>query len=137
MPHKLRIMIVDDERIVRESFRHWFAKTVIVKGGDEVFMLVLPASRHVDFKKAAKVVGAKVKMVDEEEMEKLFPDCETGAEAPFGSQYGIKTFVDESLREAGEISFRAGTHDKCIKMGYADYERIEKPEPGSFSVQDG
>jgi DNA-binding NtrC family response regulator len=27
MPHKLRVMIVDDERIVRESFRHWFAKT--------------------------------------------------------------------------------------------------------------
>ena len=27
MAHKLRIMIVDDERIVRESFRHWFAKT--------------------------------------------------------------------------------------------------------------
>ncbi len=27
MAHKLHIMIVDDERIVRESFRHWFAKT--------------------------------------------------------------------------------------------------------------
>ncbi len=27
MSLRLRIMIVDDERIVRESFRHWFAKT--------------------------------------------------------------------------------------------------------------
>ncbi|MCK4283533.1 MAG: YbaK/EbsC family protein [Candidatus Brocadiae bacterium] len=116
---------------------HKFAKTVIVKGGDEVFMLVLPASRHVDFKKAADVVGTKVKMVSEEQMKEIFPDCEIGAEAPFGSQYGVKTFVDESLREADEISFRAGAHDKGIKMSYADYEALEKPATGSFSIQAG
>ncbi len=114
---------------------HKFAKTVIVKAGEETHMLVLPASRHVDFKKAGKLVGAKLEMASEEEMKTLFPDCEIGAEAPFGSQYGLKTFVDESLQGVDEIVFRAGRHDQTIKMSYADYEKLESPAVGSFSIE--
>jgi len=114
---------------------HNFAKTVIVKAGDEVVMLVLPASRHVDFKKVAAVLGAKAEMLGEGEMKKIFPDCEIGAESPFGSQYGLKTFVDESLREADDIVFRAGTHDRTIKMSYADYEKLEKPTSARFAAE--
>ena len=65
---------------------HHFAKTVVATGGAETFMFVLPASRHVDFEKAAKLVGKKVEMASEGEMKKVFPDCEVGAEPPFGSQ---------------------------------------------------
>lgn len=115
---------------------HKFAKTVIVKGGEDVCMLVLPASRHVDFKKAADLVGTKVKMLSEEQMKEAFPDCEIGAEAPFGSQYGVKTFVDESLGGEDEIVFRAGTHDQTIKISYADYEKLEKPTVGDFAIEE-
>jgi len=113
---------------------HRFAKTVIAKGGDEAFMLVLPASRHVDFARAAKLAGTKLKMVSEEEMKKLFPDCEIGAEPPFGAEYGLKTLVDDSLTEMGEIVFRAGTHDQTIKMSYADYASVANPAVGSFTA---
>ncbi|MHC5034740.1 MAG: aminoacyl-tRNA deacylase [Planctomycetota bacterium] len=114
---------------------HMFAKTVIVKGGGDNFMLVLPASRHVDFKRAADLVGAKLQMVSEEEMKTIFPDCEIGAESPFGSQYGLKSFMDESLQAVDQVVFRAGTHDQTIKMGRADYEGIENPTVGSFSIE--
>jgi Ala-tRNA(Pro) deacylase len=115
---------------------HRFAKTVIARGDDgENYMLVLPASRHVDFDEAADLVGAGLKMVGEEEMKKLFPDCEIGAEPPFGSEYGLKTFVDESLTDVGDIVFRAGTHDQTIRMSYADYEELESPTVGSFAAE--
>ena len=116
---------------------HKFAKTVIVKGGGENCMLVLPASRHVDFKKAAGLVGAKLEMVGEEEKKEIFPDCEIGAESPFGAQYGLKTFVDESLQGVDEIVFRAGTHDKTLKVSYADYAKLEEPTVGSFAIEEG
>lgn len=115
---------------------HKFAKTVIVKGGGAIHMLVLPASRHVDFKKAAGLVGAAVQMVHEDEMKQLFPDTEIGAEPPFGSQYGLKTFADESLKGVDDIVFRAGTHDQTIKMKLADYVKLEKPTWGSFSIEE-
>jgi Ala-tRNA(Pro) deacylase len=114
---------------------HKFAKTVIVTDGEQNYMLVLPASRHADFKKAADLVGAGVEMVSEEDMKAIFPDCEIGAESPFGSQYGLKTLVDESLGERDEIVFRAGSHDRTIKMAYADYESLESPTVGSFAIE--
>ncbi len=115
---------------------HKFAKTVIVEGGGEAVMLVLPASRHVDFDEVAELLGTEVEMVSEEEMKKLFPDCEIGAEPPFGSQYGLETWVDESLAEREEIVFRAGTHEKTIKMDFADYEELEAPEIASFAAEE-
>jgi Ala-tRNA(Pro) deacylase len=74
-------------------------------------------------------------MLGEEEMKVTFPDCEIGAEAPFGSQYGVKTFVDESLGETDSIVFRAGTHDQTVKISYADYEKLEQPAKGQFAAE--
>ena len=115
---------------------HMFAKTVIVQGGGSAHMLVLPASRHVDLKAAGKLAGAKLKMASEEEMKALFPDCDIGAEPPFGSQYGLTTYVDESLEAMDEIVFRAGTHDRTLRMRYADYLRLESPTIARFTVED-
>ncbi|MGD2173761.1 MAG: YbaK/EbsC family protein [Candidatus Brocadiaceae bacterium] len=115
---------------------HKFAKTVIAKGGGEDFMFVLPASRHVDFDAASELAGAELEMASEEEMKGLFPDCEIGAEPPFGSEYGLKTYVDESLAGYDEIVFRAGTHDKTIKMNYGDYVALEEPVLGAFATEE-
>jgi len=115
---------------------HMFAKTVIVQGGGSAHMLVLPASRHVDLKAAGKLIGAKLKMASEEEMKALFADCDIGAEPPFGSQYGLTTYVDESLAAMDEIVFRAGAHDRTVRMRCADYVRLESPTVGSFTIED-
>jgi Ala-tRNA(Pro) deacylase len=115
---------------------HMFAKPVILKAGDEAYMFVLPASRHVGLKQAGEAVGKELALADEEEMKRIFPDCEIGAEPPFGSPYGVPTYVDESLAERGEIVFRAGNHDETIKMSYADYAQIENPTTASFSIEE-
>ena len=115
---------------------HVFAKTVVVKGGDANYMLVLPASRHADLKKAGNVIGAKLSLATEAEMKALFPDCEIGAEPPFGSQYGVQTFVDETMTAVQQIVFRAGTHARTVKMSCADYLRLEKAKVGAFTIED-
>lgn len=111
-----------------------FAKTVVVTDGENHYLLVLPATYHVDLKKAGKVVGAKVKLAPEEEMGSLFAGCEVGAEPPFGSIFGMKTFVDTSFEGREDIVFRAGSHEKTIKMSYQDYAELEKPVAGSFAA---
>jgi Ala-tRNA(Pro) deacylase len=114
---------------------HKFAKTVVLKAGGESYLFVLPASRYVDLAKAGGLVGKDLTMATEEEMKELFGDCEIGAEPPFGSQYGLPTYVDHSLGKADEIVFRAGRHDQTIKIKYADFERLEKPTVGSFAME--
>jgi len=113
---------------------HAFAKTVVVTDGQDYHMLVLPASRNVDLKKAGKLIGSKVRLATEEEIKPLFSECELGAEPPFGSIFRLKTFVEESLVLQPDIVFRAGTHEKTIKMAYGDYEELEGPAVGSFAA---
>lgn len=113
---------------------HKFAKPVIADGAEGSYMLVVPASRHVDFDKASELAGETLEMADEGEMKKLFPDCEVGAEPPFGEEYGLDTFVDTTLAERDEIVFRAGTHDRTIKMSYQDYADIEQPTVGDIAM---
>jgi Ala-tRNA(Pro) deacylase len=115
---------------------HMFAKPVVLKAGDEAYMFVLPASRHVGLKQAADLVGKDLAMAAEEDMKRLFADCEIGAEPPFGSPYGVPTYVDDSLAGVDEIVFRAGNHDETIKMSYADYARIENPTVASFAIEE-
>ncbi len=106
------------------------AKSVIVKIDGKLAMVVVPASEHVRLTHLRETLGAHdVELADEAEFEKAFPDCETGAMPPFGNLYGMKVFVDQSLREDEEIAFNAGTHDELIRLPYAEYERLVHPTP--------
>jgi Ala-tRNA(Pro) deacylase len=110
------------------------AKTVIVKLDGQMAMAVLPANRKVVLQDLREVTGSdQVKFASEEEFKARFPECETGAMPPFGNLYGIPVYVDETLTEDSEIAFNAGSHFELIRMSYADFERLVKPEIMSFS----
>lgn len=136
IPHQQTFTAQEVAASEHESGHH-FAKTVIGRGGELTVMFVLPASRHVDFEKASELVGHKLEMASEGDMKQAFPDCEVGAEPPFGTEYGVPTYVDASLEGCRTIVFRAGTHDKTVKMAYADYVKLEKPKVAAFAVMEG
>jgi Ala-tRNA(Pro) deacylase len=46
---------------------------------------------------------------------------------PFGSLYGMDTYVTESLTRDKEIAFNAGTHTEVIRMSYDDFARLATP----------
>jgi Ala-tRNA(Pro) deacylase len=74
-------------------------------------------------------------MATEAEFKANFPDCAVGTMPPFGNLYDVPTYVDKSLTEDEFIIFEAGTHTDAIKMGYADYARLETPMVASFAVK--
>ncbi|MHC4982164.1 MAG: aminoacyl-tRNA deacylase [Planctomycetota bacterium] len=112
-----------------------FAKAVVVHTKKGCALCALPASCMLDMKKVAKVLKSKkVRLADETEMAKLFPDAEVGAEPPFGNLYELPTIVDERLAEGNEIVFQAGTHRHAIKMKYDDYASLVKPTVADVAV---
>jgi len=111
------------------------AKTVILKLDGALAMAVLPASYQVDLDSLRRSTGVRVaELATESEFKRHFPDCETGAMPPFGNLYGIPVYVDETLTEDREIAFNAGSHYELIKLSYADFERLVKPEVMHFST---
>lgn len=111
------------------------AKVVVVKADKDFAMCVLPASYKLDMDKVAAALDArKVRLADEAELAKLFPDTEVGAEPPFGDLYNLSTVVDTRLAEEDEITFQAGSHHQSIRMKYADYAELAKPAVADLGV---
>jgi Ala-tRNA(Pro) deacylase len=110
------------------------AKVVIIRGGDRFWMLVLPASCNVRLDRVEKALGVKgCRLATEEEMGRLFPDCELGAMPPFGREYNLETLADTHLAEDPEIVFESGRHDEAVRMKWADYARLAEPKIVAFA----
>lgn len=104
------------------------AKTVMVKIGDELAMVVLPAPDQVDIERLRQVTGTPdLELASEDEFSRRFPGCEVGAMPPFGNLWDMNVFVDERLRENEKIAFNAGSHTELVKLPYGDYERLVEP----------
>lgn len=105
------------------------AKVVVVMAAGEYEMVVLPASRVVDFPEMRAVLGSpSARLATEEELGLIFPDCELGAMPPFGNLYHMKVLLDAALLHDEKIAFNAGTHRDVVHMGLADYRRVVHPE---------
>lgn len=104
------------------------AKTVVLIGDGEYFMVVIPASKVVDLPEARLTLGSnQVRLATEDELGKLFPDCELGAMPPFGSLYRMQVYLDSSLTGEDSIAFNAGTHREVLHMKMSDFRSLVQP----------
>ena len=110
------------------------AKTVIVKVGSDLAMVVLPANQKVDVEALRHVTGAdRVSVAEERDFERAFPGCELGAMPPFGNLWDVPVFVEETLAENEQIVFNAGTHTELIRLDFRDFEALVKPTIASLT----
>jgi Ala-tRNA(Pro) deacylase len=110
------------------------AKAVVLDGDGKLVMAVIPASHRLNLQelRAALEVNRLV-MVPENELVKIFPDCELGAIPPLGNLYGIAVWADRALSNSEEIAFCAGSHEDCVNLKYSDFAKLAKPRLGRFS----
>jgi len=112
-----------------------FIETAVVRSKKQRLLAVAPAGHRIDLKKFARLVGEPVRFETEDEFKWLFPDCALGAIPPFGNLYGLATWVDESLANAGHIVFFAGTLIDAVRLAYSAYVEIVRPNTGTFLGQ--
>jgi len=104
------------------------AKTVVILGDGAYYIIVIPASRLVDLHEVRVALGlSQVRLATEDELGKLFPECELGAMAPLGPLYGIPVYLDATLAGQDTITFNAGTHRDVIHMRTAEFRRLVLP----------
>ncbi len=104
------------------------AKSVVVFGDGEYHMIVLPANRLLDFREVRLALGlSQVRLATEDEISKLFPDCELGAMPPVGSLYGLPVYLDSMLAAEDVIAFNGGTHQEVVTMRTTEFRRLLHP----------
>lgn len=105
------------------------AKIVILKADGSLVMAVIPGSRLVSFATAKVALGCReIALASEEEFASRFPECEIGAMPPFGNLFGLPVYVDAALEKDEVIFFNAGNHQQTVKLRYADFKELVKPQ---------
>jgi Ala-tRNA(Pro) deacylase len=114
------------------------AKALAVREeGGEHLLVVLPASCRLDLTALRHAAGRRrLSLVCEEDLARLFPDCETGATPPFGGLYGLPVYIDACFARGQDIYFSAGNHREVVRMPYAEYERLARPTTGEFCLHE-
>jgi Ala-tRNA(Pro) deacylase len=109
------------------------AKSVIILADRQPWIVVAPAAGTVDLQQVRDVIGARnVRLATEAEFSSYFPDCEVGAEPPFGELYKLPVAVDESLSLTERLLFRAGSHEEALEMRFQDFATLEWPLVATF-----
>ena len=110
------------------------AKPVVVRAGQRYYLCVLPACCKINLDALKRYLEADdVALADEEEMARLFDNCQLGAEPPFGHLYNLQTVLDKTLADEPKLVFQAGSHEQAIRMDTQDFVRLEKPRVTGFS----
>jgi Ala-tRNA(Pro) deacylase len=105
------------------------AKSVVLEDGDRYLIAVVPATHSVDIGALYRRFGREIGLAAEEEIARLFADCEPGAVPPLGQLYGIETILDEAFAEAEDVYFEGGDHRALVHVNGADFLKLMGDAP--------
>lgn len=110
------------------------AKTLVVRIDREHVLVVLPASRQVDFKALKKITGAKKVDIDRENvMVKMFK-VPAGALSPFhGVMAKVPVYIDKALMKAQKVIVQAGSFEESVHMKTKDLLKAVEGRLANFS----
>lgn len=109
------------------------AKVVMLDVDGALVMGVIPGNRKAHLNTARTSLHARaVRLATEDEFTPRFPECEIGAEPPFGNLFGLSVVVDPALEKDEFIYFNAGNHVQTVRLKYRDYAAIVKPRIASL-----
>ena len=111
------------------------AKNVVVKAGNALHLLVVPAHHQIDFRAVAKQLGVganKIKIVTEQAIAKAAGLSKGKGLSSFGSMYKLPVLVEKDLLKAKEALFAAGTFTHSVRAKVRDFVDAEGATVAKF-----
>lgn len=133
VPHPPAFTAQEEAAAAHVPGRDWAKVVVCIIDGESV-EAVVPAPSIVNLDRLLELAGgSQIRLAEEGELRRLFPECEIGAMPPFGPLYGQTVYVDAVLALQPEIAFNAGTHRDAIAMRWTDFVKMVNPIVGRFA----
>ena len=101
------------------------AKTLSLRIGDEVVLVVTRGDARLDNRKAKAALGGKPRMLGQEEVEAL-TGHPVGGVCPFAVKDGVKVYLDESLKRLETVFPAAGSANSAIELTIPELEKYSK-----------
>jgi Ala-tRNA(Pro) deacylase len=102
-------------------------KSVLLRGPGGYLVAILPATARVNTEALSAALGGPVQIANADDVARVFADCEWGVTAPFGSRYGLPTYLDAGLPPNTELVLPADSHHEAVRVRCGDFERAEQP----------
>ena len=100
-------------------------KSVVLEDERGYVMAVIPSTRRVEIGKLSKHLNRKLGLATENELSRLFDDCETGAIPPIGQAYGMDVVIDnDCISDRSDVYFEGGDHTELIHVSGRDFETL-------------
>jgi len=100
------------------------AKSIVLEDEQGYLLAVIPASRRIALNEIRIDLDRDLEFAREDELAKLFPDCEIGAVPATGELYGVPTVIDTGLKNQPDVYFEAGDHEDLIHVSGREFERL-------------
>ena len=100
------------------------AKSVVVEAKDQYVMAVIPSTHQLRLTDLRVRFGHPFDLVTEQDIRRLFKDCELGSIPALGQAYGLTVVVDETLLDVDEIYFESGDHTELVHMDGEDFRAL-------------
>ena len=91
------------------------AKTLSLRLGDRIVLIVVAGDARLDNKKTKATFGAKPRMLEAEEVAAI-TGHPVGGVCPFGLAAPIPIYCDSSLRDLGEVVPAAGAVNAAVRI---------------------
>ena len=109
------------------------AKVVLIKTDKDYALVVVPATKYIDFAKTKKPLEAKkVSMAKESDITKILKS-KIGLIHPFGNLYKLPVLLDNSLAKQKTLKSSAGSYTESLEVKTSDFMKLVQPIKGSFS----
>ena len=117
----------ESARVRGEPLRNG-GKALLIKGGGQYRLFVLPADRKADSGIIRRELGIrKLRFANRDELKEL-TGLVPGSVPPFGKPIlPFELFVDEAIRQNDRIAFNAGSLTDSIIMAVDDYFAVSEP----------
>ena len=102
------------------------AKTVVVHHELGYVLAVVPSTHRVELGTLQTLLDKRLGLATEDEIGRLFDDCDLGAVPPLGAAYGLPVVLDESLAGAAEVYFEGGDHTTLVRVGGDAFRSLMK-----------
>jgi Ala-tRNA(Pro) deacylase len=102
------------------------AKAVVLKDPKGLLLVVVPSDYHIELDTLNERLDRTLSFVAEEELAKIFPDCEIGAVPAIGAAYSLPTLwdPDSSLGSQDYLYFEAGDHLTLVRVSSAHFREL-------------
>lgn len=101
-------------------------KTLILKIDSNLVIALIGANKNLDLKKFKKITkGKKIDFTTEKLIKNRLKGVKVGAIPPFGSLFGLKTYIDNSLLKEKEVILSGGDYNVSIKIKKEHLKKLD------------